>query len=117
MRQNLAAGIVDGENGKRNIGAKRRCQRTESVARELLQIALKIRIDGQPKHALGRRLRNGLTGGMRRQDRHGTAPDGTGADLAKANFIGRHHAGCGKAVEHPVPRGARRLGRAVRPTI
>src|SRR5262249_19566282 len=60
MRQNLAAGTIDRENGERDVGTERRFERAEPIARELLKFALQIAVDGQPQHPLGRRLGDGL---------------------------------------------------------
>ena len=49
-RQNLAACVVDGEDGERDVGAERRGKGAHTLAREIFQILLHDGIDGEPMH-------------------------------------------------------------------
>ena len=65
-RQHLAGGVVDREDRDREIGP----ERARPLARQVFEVLLQRRVDGQPMDLLLRQRRDGLIGGMRRQRRH-----------------------------------------------
>ena len=116
MRAHFAGRVVDEEHRERDIGAERRRQCADAPACKLLQVFLHVGIDRQPHFAAGRHLGNRVICGMRREHRHGTTAGRHRFGLGQRDLVGRHAAGCGKAVEHAIARGARTRRRAIRPS-
>ena len=102
----LAGCVVDRDDGDRDF----RPERLRALARELLQRALQVRIDGEAVNADIRLGRDDLVGGMRRQHRQLLARMGNGLRLGVGDLVTRHDAGCRDAVEHAVARLARGFG-------
>ena len=103
-RQHFAGGVVHGEDRDREI----RSERLRPLARQVLQIFLQARVDGQPMDLELRHGRDGLIGGMRRQRRHRPPAGRNRVQFGKCDFVGGNPSGLGDAVEHAVARRPRR---------
>ena len=64
----------------------------------------------------GRRVGNRAIGRVRREHRHRAAAGRHGLGFGQRDLVGGHAAGRGEAVEHAIPRGARRGDRPVGPS-
>jgi len=64
-------------------------------------------------HLQVRRHGYGTIGGVRRQHRHGVARGRDRLGLGEGDFVGRHRARCGKAIEHAIARGASLVGKPI----
>ena len=113
--QNLAGCVVDGEDGERHVGAERGGKRADALAGEIFQILLHDGVDGEAMHFRLRRLGDDPVGDMRRQQRHRAAAGRHRFGFGERDFVGGHRANRSEAVEHAVARGARILGKTIRP--
>ena len=109
-RTDFAGGVIDRDNGDGYVAA----ERLRALARERLQIALQMKVDGQAMLGGVGRRRHRLIGGMRSQRRHRLARLRHRFQLCERDLVGGNEHG-GGAVEHAVARHARDLRRAVGP--
>ena len=107
----FASFVVDRDDRHRDVGA----ERMGTVARQLLELLLQGRVDGQAVDALPRLQHHDLVGGVRRQRRQRLALTRHRLGLGAGALVFRNDALRDGPVEHDIARPAGGGGTTVRP--